>query len=268
MELEINGFKIIQELPVEKKEVISGNGKKRYAYRRFVIAICKQCGNEWEVVKSSLSRTNSCGCKRAVQYKDLPAEINGFKITKDLGNEENIRKAMVECKECKRIYETYPWQLVNRHHCGCIKKGTKVCKYRKSHPRLLDIFSAMKARCNNPKDTSYAYYGAKGTKVCDEWMKEPDNFCKWALENGYTDELTIDRLDNKLGYQPDNCKWSNRVEQGRNRSTVKLSLDIARKIRDEFMSDPLFSFYLQSLKYDVSVSSIESVLKNKCWKES
>lgn len=268
MESEINGFKIIQELPGVKKEVMSGNGKKRYAYRKFVIAVCKQCGKEWEVVKTSLAKTNSCGCKRAVQYKELPLEINGFKIIKDLGNEGNIRKALVECKVCGRGYETHPWQLIHRQHCGCIKKGTKVCKYRKSHPRLLDIFSAMKARCGNPKDTSYSYYGAKGVSVCRTWINDPDAFCEWAFDNGYTDNLTIDRIDNSKGYSPENCKWSTRLKQGRNRQTVKLTLEKARKIRDEFMNDSTFSFYDQSIKYGLTISAIEAVIRNECWKEA
>lgn len=265
MQTEINGFKIIQELPVIKKEIMSRIGKKIYAYRKFVLAVCKQCGGEWTVCKASLSKTNSCGCKRAIQYKPLPAEINGFKIIKDLGNDGNIRKALVECKICKKEYKTHPWQLVDRKHCGCITRGTKVSKYRHTHKRLCKIFVMMKARCNNPKDSSYAYYGAKGIKICDKWMADPDAFCDWALSNGYRDDLTIDRIDGSIGYSPDNCRWETRLTQARNRNYSIMSMSIAKQIRADHAS---LNQNELAAKYKVSRATISNIVLNKTWKES
>lgn len=86
--------------------------------------------------------------------------------------------------------------------------------------RLYTIYNNMKQRCYNPRNTNYKYYGGKGITICDEWMGQ-DGFSvfeNWALDNGYSDELTIDRVNFNLGYTPDNCRWVDMKSQVRNRS--------------------------------------------------
>lgn len=77
----------------------------------------------------------------------------------------------------------------------------------------------MRQRCNNEKCEAYKGYGAKGIKVCPEWdsAKGFEAFYKWAMENGYQENLTIDRIDNSKGYSPDNCRWITNKEQQRNK---------------------------------------------------
>jgi hypothetical protein len=132
---------------------------------------------------------------------------------------------------------------------------------------LVKILTSIKARCNNKNSNDYKYYGAKGIKICDEWLNYPDKFCKWAISNGYSDELTIDRINNSLGYNADNCRWATRKVQGRNRGGVILTMENAKKIRDDFKNDPSFNWITQAFKYGVSPSTIDSVLRNYCWKE-
>ena len=83
--------------------------------------------------------------------------------------------------------------------------------------RLYNIWAGMKQRCINPNNSSYSSYGGKGLKVCDEWFSDFKVFQEWALSNGYIDDLSIDRLNNQKGYEPENCRWATTLQQGWNR---------------------------------------------------
>lgn len=87
-----------------------------------------------------------------------------------------------------------------------------------SKNRLYRIWLNMKQQCNNPNNKDYVHYGNRGIKVCTEWESSFDSFRDWAIENGYTAELTLDRENNDRGYSPDNCRWVTRKEQVNNRS--------------------------------------------------
>ena len=87
--------------------------------------------------------------------------------------------------------------------------------------RLRKTWRSMKDRCFNPKNARYPRYGARGITVCEDWMSF-DSFKKWAMESGYTDDLTIDRVDNDGDYCPENCRWVDMKTQCNNRSTNHL----------------------------------------------
>lgn len=82
-------------------------------------------------------------------------------------------------------------------------------KHELSKTRLYSIYSGMKQRCYNPQNPGYKWYGAKGITICDEWMNENglQNFIEWALNHGYNENLTIDRIKSNKGYCPENCQW-------------------------------------------------------------
>lgn len=86
----------------------------------------------------------------------------------------------------------------------------------KTASRLYNIWDSMRTRCNNPRNSAYMHYGGRGISVCPEWG-EYLNFKKWALENGYSDSLKLDRIDNDGNYEPGNCRWATQKEQCRNK---------------------------------------------------
>lgn len=86
--------------------------------------------------------------------------------------------------------------------------------------RLYNIYYKMRQRCNNPNNVDYPNYGGRGITYCKEW-EETQNFIDWALSHGYSDELTLDRIDVDGNYCPENCRWITIEQQQRNRRNNK-----------------------------------------------
>jgi hypothetical protein len=82
--------------------------------------------------------------------------------------------------------------------------------------RLYKIWIYMRNRVHNPNCDHYRYYGGKGVFICNEWG-EFINFYNWAMNNGYADSLTIDRIDSDGNYEPNNCRWVTRAANNKNK---------------------------------------------------
>ena len=131
--------------------------------------------------------------------------------------------------------------------CGCLRKETtsKMAKSRsksrikhnKSNTRIYRIWSTMKQRCYNSKCFSYKWYGKKGIKICDEWKNNFIFFYNWAIDNGYKENLSIDRIDVNGNYEPSNCRWITIREQQKNKrpSSEWKKRNIVNKKRTSFV---------------------------------
>jgi len=111
--------------------------------------------------------------------------------------------------------------------CGCLKYT-----HHLSNTRLYRIYIGMKTRCYNSKSLSYKDYGGRGITICQEWLDDFMNFYNWAKDNGYSDNLSIDRINVNGNYEPSNCRWATQEEQSNNtRITNPTGIDIPRMYR-------------------------------------
>ncbi|WBF81889.1 hypothetical protein [Staphylococcus virus vB_SurM-PSU6] len=136
-------------------------------------------------------------------------------------------KCKCDCGNTKSI-RLYRLKTGETKSCGCIRKELFEenrrgnIKHGKSNSRLHTIYRSMKARCYSVKNINYSNYGGKGIEICDEWLEDFMNFYNWAHNNGYKDDLTIDRIDSNGNYEPGNCRWVDYKTQSRNRNYNKL----------------------------------------------
>lgn len=108
--------------------------------------------------------------------------------------------------------------------CGCLQKETGYMnkKHGMCETRLYKIWTGIKTRCTNKNEISYKRYGARNIKICAEWKDNFSSFYEWAINNGYADNLTIERINVNGNYEPHNCTWIPSEQQAQNRTTSKL----------------------------------------------
>lgn len=130
--------------------------------------------------------------------------------------------------------------------------------------RIYRIWDSMRMRCSYKKDVyKYSLYGGRGIKVCEQW-NDYLIFKHWALTSGYNDILTLDRIDNDLGYNPKNCQWIPSSDQPRNQRRLKLNFQKANEIRNLYKTGGFTQRDLAKL-FNVTQGMIGYVTRNKSW---
>lgn len=200
--------------------------------RTYSVCLC-DCGNVVVVSNKNLrnGHTKSCGC-----YKnDIVREIG--KVT----GKTNVYGAQAKAHE------------------NNVSHGM-------SKTRLYRIWQQIKQRCYNEKSSSYKYYGGKGIKVCDLWKDDFEAFLEWAINNGYSDYLTIDRIDSSCDYEPRNCRWITQEENSARifRDARYWCVDILNGRYVEF--DNIRKFYRDNSDI-ASENHIRYAVSGKCLKQ-
>lgn len=125
----------------------------------------------------------------------------------ECGNKKEVRASCLKKGETKS--------------CGCLL-GVVMGDRLRTHGignenRLYRIWTGIKTRCYNPKHKTYELYGKRGIRMCDEWKKSFIAFRDLAIMNGYSDSLTLDRIDVNGNYEPSNCRWATSKQQNNNK---------------------------------------------------
>lgn len=179
--------------------------------------------------------------QRQTYYAERIGKVYGcFEVVK-VELDPNTRKQLwtMKCIHCGAIRTTENGRDYvkgrNPGVCRCKRQYTRNLKTAQktkkpikekpapiTHHELYCRWASMKARCYREKDKDFPNYGGRGITVCDEWRNDFWAFAAWAYASGYKPGLTIDRIDNDLGYSPDNCRWVERADQNRNKRNIPL----------------------------------------------
>jgi hypothetical protein len=195
--------------------------------------------------------------------------INGWEIldifSKNIGS-QNVNMARIKSTVDNLERNVRLTILTNKKIGYPDRSGPDLSKRNTTHglsgTRLHRIWCAMKTRCYNKNQKHYYRYGGRGITVCNEWKNDFIKFKNWSESNGYSDELSIDRIDNNGNYCPENCRWSTYKIQNTNRRKQKhlvvwLKRNIQRYTRNIIMNDDL-----KKLLYDLAAHNIDFVLAN------
>jgi len=154
--------------------------------------------------------------------KPKNSRLTAIEFSQTLRTEIRTYRKVISLCSCGKKTITSVTDVATGHtlSCGCFgherrMKGVK--KYSKNIPSIYGSYASMMTRCYNKESRGYKYYGAKGVRVCDEWLNSYESFLQWSLKNGWKKGYHLDK--DKLGdgklYSPETCEWMTNTENSK-----------------------------------------------------
>jgi hypothetical protein len=154
-------------------------------------------------------------------------QFGGWTIIREVTHIRHQRRFLCRCQcEKEKIVHLDSLTKGLSESCGCKYRGMPITHGLTKHP-LYVVWRNIKSRCLNQNVPAYRNYGGRGISISSAWKDDPTAFIRWALENGWTPEREIDRIDNDGNYEPPNCRCVSRVVNASNRCRVRFPHEIA-----------------------------------------
>lgn len=226
---------------------------------------CLNCGYIYEGDSYFLERKNSCiGCNQ-IKYNSYIGQVfERLTIINILEERSNSGHVLSECRCICGSIVTVPLARLKAGHtrsCGCLEAEGNNYTHRLSSTRIYKIWKGIKTRCYNPNHHTYAYYGARGIRMCDEWCNDFMSFYTWSTNNGYNDSLSIDRIDPNGHYEPFNCRWVTQKEQQYNKNnSIMVNYYGERSLTDLAR---ILNVSPSNLKYYYEKGTLDDFIKSK-----
>ena len=210
------------------------------------------------------------GCKKEEKENIIGKRYGRLTVIEDVGvrqipsgTKRHQFLCLCDCGNYKKIDRN---KLVCNatQSCGCILKEERQTRTAR-HPEIVyknvdkrfwyisyyehnfpmgKRYKNMMHRCFKKCDPDYENYGGRGIKVCDEWANDFFKFKEWSEQNGFREDLTLDRIDVNGDYCPENCRWATVKEQNRNkRNTIYLTYKGKKISQSQFAEDFNIKYY-------------------------
>jgi len=170
-------------------------------------------------------------------------------------NQYRMYECVCECGTKKNVKQSHLLAGKTKS-CGC-----SWTKHGLTNSKEYRVWDSMVRRCHNKNHKAYKNYGARGITVCDKWRK----FDGFIEDMGFKEDgLSIERIDNSVGYAKENCKWATMTEQARNRRTTKLDIEKVSEIKTMLKNGVSQSIIAQ--KFSVSRGNISHIAQRDTWR--
>lgn len=242
--------------------IVLGDSGKRTSNKKILWHCLCDCGNTCDLSKDRLMKdvVPSCGCQNQKKAIHIGDRFGKLTVVETLGsvNGDVVWKCMCDCGKEHNV-TTKALNFGQVKSCGCLKHEAGILKrkYNKRDRKLYFRWLNIRERCYNPNNPAYKNYGGRGIKMCAEWKADFYAFRDWAIENGYNDFLSIDRIDNDKDYSPDNCRWTTvKVQSNNRRSNRFIEIDGIKKTLSEWCNE-----------YNIKYSTVQKRLYKYGWTE-